>query len=255
MLKISPDVKLPLNLSKGSYPGRIEKAQKLTDKFFDKISGAFTEKDISPDVFVKNIEEVLPSKVNYKFESSNGKDLEGSVILCTTEQKPSEISLYKILFPTNPYDGKISIYKTDSFMHEMFHFFCAMCNPKHIAKTAELAESSFRYYDDFFYNEYLYNKHCNDLNNLKEVLLPDILNNMPISEKVLFLQNCRYKLLEEVKAWENGHKYGVKNQELHKDLIPEVVYVNDGSEFQLKEKLQIVTEALKTVFKEARNSE
>ena len=55
MLKISPDVKLPLNLSKGSYPGRIDKAQKLTDKFFDKISGAFTEKDISPDVFVKNI--------------------------------------------------------------------------------------------------------------------------------------------------------------------------------------------------------
>ncbi len=254
MLKISPDVKLPLNLSKGSYSERLKNAQKLTDKFFDKISGAFTEKDISPDVFEKTIKDVLPSKVNYKLGSSNGKDLEGAVVLCTSEKKPSEISLYKIYFPTNPYDGKISIYKTDSFMHEMFHFFCEIFNPKHTAKAAELAESRFRYYDDFFYNEYLYNKHCNDLNNLKDVLLPDILKNMPISEKILFLQNSRYRLLEEVKAWENGHKYGVKNQELHKDLIPEVVYVDDGCEFQLKEKLQIVTEALKTVFKEARNS-
>ena len=51
MFKISPNVKLPLNLSKGSYSKRLDSAQKLTDKFFDKISGAFIEKDISPDVF------------------------------------------------------------------------------------------------------------------------------------------------------------------------------------------------------------
>ena len=254
MIKISTGAKVPLELSKGTYALRFSKAQKITDEFFNKISLQFTEKDIEPDVFTKTVEDVLPSKINFKIANSTKADCEGAVVHCLNPQNTGEMNSFKIFLPLNKYDNKISIDDTNVFMHEIFHFFCEIFNPKHIAKSVKLNLSTFRRYDDFFYNEYLYNKKCIDIDALKNNLLPEVLDNMPDGEKIIFLQNARYKLKEEVYAWGIGYKYGIENQKIHKDLICEKIEPSDGREFKLGEKLEIVNYFLKEILNNARKN-
>lgn len=254
MIKISPTAKLPVELCKGAYEQRFDKAQKLTDEFFNKISKKFTTKDIAPDVFTKTVEEILPSKINFQLEKNSKISCEGAVVHCLNPQNTGELNSYKIFLPLNKYDNKISIYDTNVFMHEIFHFFCEIFNPKHLARSVKLAESPFRRYDDFFYNEYLYNKKCTDLEALKNEHLSDVLRVMPQDEKILFLQNARYKLKEELYAWANGYKYGIENQKIHKDLISEEIEPSDGKEFKLGEKLGIVNSILKEILNDARKN-
>ena len=254
MIKISPTAKLPLELCRGTYAQRFCQAQKLTDNFFCKISKKFTTKDIEPDVFCKTVEEVLPSKINFKIENSADKEYEGAVVQYLNPEKPDELNRYKIYLPLNKYDNKISIYDTFIFMHEIFHFFCEISNPKHLTKSSKLAESQFRYYDNFFYNEFLYSDQCIDLKSLKDIFLPEMLDVMPFEEKILFLQNSRYRLKEEIHAWANGTKYSSEIQDTHINLISEKIEPDDGSDFKLGEKLKIVTDILKETLSDARKS-
>ena len=77
---------------------------------------------------------------------------------------------------------------------------------------------------------------------------------MPDGEKIIFLQNARYKLKEEVYAWGIGYKYGIENQKIHKDLICEKIEPSDGREFKLGEKLEIVNCFLKEILNNARKN-
>ncbi len=74
---------------------------------------------------------------------------------------------------------------------------------------------------------------------------------MPFEEQILFLQNSRYKLAEEIQAWANGTKYSSEIHDTHINMISEKIEPDDCSDFKLGEKLQIVTEFLKKTFCEA----
>ena len=55
MIKISPTAKLPVELCKGAYEQRFDKAQKLTDEFFNKISKKFTTKLITDTFGIERV--------------------------------------------------------------------------------------------------------------------------------------------------------------------------------------------------------
>ncbi len=255
MIKLAQSAKLPLLMNNGSYEKRFKYAQNLNQKFFDNIDKEFKEKDISSDIFKKHLKEITNQKIKFKIEDATNQKFRGCTFLILNPTNKKLADRFSIFIPKNLFDKKISLYDADIFMHEIFHFFCGITNPKHLQRLIKIYENKSLKKTETFYRKVLYNKNGPNLEKIENQILPNYLKNLTLKEQVDFLQNSRYRLKEEQIAYKEGYKYLNKIQDNHVDLISEKLECDNGEEFQFEAKINILEKALKNILSNIRQNQ
>lgn len=247
-MKLLPTAKFSLKTCKGSYSERIKLAKSLNKNFFNKIDKKYTTKEVPFDVFEKTLKECTPEEINVNVLPYPYKGGYTAFELNNTYDGIDKLSIY---IEKNFYDKGIRLLNTDTSLHETFHYFCALANPKHTARAAKMYEKNLISKTQSFYNENLYTKKDFKPEELREKL-NDFLKQFTPEEQVDFLQNSRYRMLEEYNAFDEGYKYLDKIQDKHPDLIIEKIYTTPKEEYNFPDKIKIVTDKLKEVIAECR---
>ena len=212
MLKVQNSVKIPLKffINKGSQKERIEYAQKLNEHFYQAIQAKMVCNALSVDEYKRTLKEVLPENIKFNFKTYVKKFLgHDDAYVLTITNKYNEAEKFEIQIPCRKNaSGERTIDKKDNklSMHETFHMFVEMSNPKFIARC-DFNDTEYRFYESWIYNRN-YSKF-----NLKKNLewnkkLKEFLAHKKTEKQIDFLQNCRYRLLEEKLAYKEGEKYG-----------------------------------------------
>ena len=248
MIKILPSVKLPLKLCKGSYAERIALAKKLNNNFFNHLNEKFTTKEVPFDVFEKTLKECTPGKINVNILQY---DRYGGYTCFGLNDSKNGIDKFLIYFRKTPYTEGVRLLETDISLHETSHYFCHLTNPKHSARSVKMHESGLQAKTEDFYREHLYTKNEFKEEDLKQKL-NKFLRKFTNEEQIDFLQNCRYRMLEEYIAFDDGQRYLDIIQDRHPDLICEKIYAREKEVYNFPEKIKIVTDKLKEVLQNAR---
>ena len=248
MLKVLPTAKLPLKLCKGTYAERIALAKRLNENFFNKLSEKYITKEIPFDVFEKTLKECTPEKINVNVLNYNKQ---GGYTCFGLNDTKNGIDKYVIYLKKDSYTGGIRLLETNYSLHETSHYFIHLTNPKHSARAVKMHETGLIEKTEPFYNENLYTKKELNEEELKQKL-NDFLKQFTPEEKINFLQNSRYRMLEEYNAFDDGYKYLDEIQERHPDLICEKIYAREKEVYNFPEKIKIVADKLKEVLQNCR---
>ncbi len=202
MLKLSINTtksQFPLKISKGTPEQRIQKAIEYSDKFFENIKDSFVKGDISAEEFTSIIRKTAGEKIGIEtLQSSNNGGM-----ICRNYNENKEQIGYALFLPFNPYSQKISKMTTKTFMHEIFHFFDHLLNPKYNKRIHNLINKGYDTYSiGDFYNKKIYTKE-----NLNIKTLNEFLKKRSVEEQIDCLQFFRYSLKLEQNAYKNTTKY------------------------------------------------
>ena len=245
MIKIDKTAKLPLKICKGTYKERISLAKELNRKFFDEINKKFTQKTISYDLFEKTLKNTTPIKTQVKVNPYDNK--KGGVTSLCLDKTRNRIVGFLIYIAKRPFMDGLGILDTEIALHETMHYFSNLTNPKHIARAVKMFDSGLWAKTENFYNKHLYSR--NEFNKQDtQQELSKFLKQFTTNEQIEFLQNSRYRLIEEYHAYDEGYKYLDKIQDLHPNLICEKIYINGKEDYHFPEKIEIITDKLKEIF-------
>lgn len=248
MIKLLNTVKLPLKICKGTYQERLSLAKQLNATFFENISKKYLTKEISIDIFEKTLKESTPTKIDVTVNNYWTKGGKTSFMLNETG---NAIKGFIISLEKNPYRKGLAMLNTDITLHESAHYFSHLTNPKHTARVAKMYEKGLLDKTEQFYKENLYTKKDFQKEELSEKL-DKFLTQFSPEEQINFLQNSRYRMIEEYNAFEQGYKYLDEIQDRHPDLICEKIYAGEKEVYKFPEKIKIVAEKLKQVISEYR---
>lgn len=238
---------LPLKFIKGSANERLEYAKNLNASFYKKIMPKFKYWEVKQDTFVKTINKVLPSKINVNvFDVKTLND--DSVLGLATPfvfVTPSKIKLvkYDLHLPMYEDNKNIPLSRIYIFMHELTHFFYGLSSPKHIVRNVKCAINNIDEKTGMIYEDFLYSKKKPNKYLLQSIIIPNKLKNLTDSQKIDFLQNARYSLMEEKLAYKEGQKYYLKMLE-SQGILDSVEHKTDGSEYYFDEKIEILNDLL-----------
>ncbi len=251
MIKVLQTAKFPLEICKGSCEERLALAKKLNNKFFNKISEKFTTKEISFDVFEKTLQENTPAKIGVSVKDYGNKRGGNTSFKLNDEENGIEGLL--IFLEKGIYNKGIRLLDTDISLHETYHYFSHLANPKHTARTAKMHEKGLLEKTEKFYSENFYTRKKFNAEELKENL-NNFLQQFTPQEQIEFLQNSRYRMTEEYNAFDEGYKYLEKIQDEHPDLICEKIYGREKEEYNFLEKFKIAADKLKEIISSIRKS-
>ncbi len=242
MLKVKNSVRIPLKdfIGKGSYQERIEHAKKLNARFYQAIQAKMLDGVLPVDEYKNTLKEVLPEGIKINFKTYIKRFLgHDDAYVSMIINNYDEVEKFEIQIPSRKNaNGERMIEKRDDklSMHETFHMFFEMANPKHVVRC-DFNDTEYSFYQDWIYNrdysKFNLKKRMKWKRGLKEFLAP-----RKIEKQIDFLQNCRYRLLEEKLAYLEGEKYGKDN------CMSEA--------FHFDEKLKIVEKLLYKAIKDAR---
>ncbi len=252
MIKLTHTAKLPFDVIKGSYEKRLEFAKFLNANLYSRITSEFKTKDVSPDIFYNHLKEVSKNKINFCIKDSTNEPFRGANYLVQNPDNMLEADRFSIFLPLNRFDKTISLNDTDVFMHEFFHFFCGIVNPKHNKRALKMYEKNLLGVTENFYSKNLYTKKNFEVGELKEAL-SKFLEILTDFDKIDFLQNSRYRLKEEMHAYKEGAKYYDKIQDEHMNLIYEKFECENGDSYNFQEKINILETSLLTILNKVRN--
>ena len=251
MIKVLQTAKFPLEICKGSCEERVALAKKLNNNFFNKISEKFKTNEITFDVFEKTLQENTPGKVQVEIKDYGNKS--GGCTSFKLNDDENGIEGLLIFFEKSHYNKGIRLLNTDISLHETFHYFNHLTNPKHTARTAKMHEKGLLDKTKNFYSQNLYTRKEFNEQELRENL-NEFLKQFTPQEQIEFLQNSRYRMAEEYNAYDEGYKYLDKIQDIHSDLLSEKIYGREKEEYSFPEKIKIVVEKLKEVIEDYRKS-
>ena len=250
MLRILPTAKLPYNICKGSPEKRLSFAKQLNNDFFNKISRQFFTNEVKFDVFEKTLKDATPKNIIVNVKNY---DKSGGLTVNTLNDAQNAVEGFIIYLNKCRYGNGIRLLETDISLHETFHYFSHLTNPKHIARTAKMHETGLGDRTENFYKKNLYSSNKFDSKELSSKL-DDFLKQFTLPEQIEFLQNSRYRMTEEYHAYDEGYRYLDKIQDIHSDMISEKIYGTEKEDFNFPEKIKIVTDKLRDVINEYRKS-
>ena len=237
----SQKTKLPYKIARGSANDRIKKAIQYSDKFFDNIKDTFKKGDISTRTFASVLRKTAGGKVGIDVIESLQP---GAVIYPSLDANGVFIG-HTILLPVNAFSKKISAMSTKTFMHEVFHFFDHLLNPKYNRRTANLINSGISYEIGPFYTEKVYTKE-----KLTNKMLDDVLKGLTSQQKIDALQYFRYNLILERNAYQESAKYQRMMEKALNTGYREETY--KGSQYHFDEKIKLIEEKLLRVIQKER---
>lgn len=204
MIKIYDSAKLPYSICKGSVKERKQLAEHLLCKFLTKLKPEIKNGIITTGRVKENIKSVLPVKNIMLDVISNIDDESCTGYLKTTADRKKIIQNYIMALKTNS-KGKINHSGYQTLIHEAWHFFEFICNPKMQIRFAHI--NNFEEME-VFYEKHLYN-HLNIVseNNLRK-MIRKLLKKYSNQEKIDIIQQWRYNLVSEENAFLAEMKYG-----------------------------------------------
>lgn len=253
MIKILKTAKLPLEVCSGSPEKRLELAKKLNNELFSRLTKKYSTKDLPCDIFEKTVIESTPANINVNVSRLKNAYLDGGLTNMSYSPEKNAIGGFNIYLPLDKDYNTAALYNTDTSLHETFHYFSHLTNPKHSAREAKMYELGLDAPTEAFYKNNLYTRKEFNSDELKKDL-DSFLKDFSPRAQIEFLQNSRYRMTEEYHAYDEGFKYLDKIQDDHPDLICEKIYGREKEEYSFPEKLKIVAEKLKEVIAEYRKS-
>lgn len=242
MLKVKNSVRIPLKdfVGKGSYQERIEYAKNLNNQLYQALQAKRFEGVLSVDEYKNTLKKVLPENIKFNFKTYVKKFLgHDDAYVSMIINNYDEAEKFEIQIPSRKnVSGERIIDKRDDklSMHETFHLFFEMANPKHIVRC-DFNDTEYK-----FYQNWIYNRDYSKFNLKKKIEwkrgLNEFLANKKKEKQIDFLQNSRYRLIEEKLAYKEGEKYGKDN------CMSEA--------FHFDEKIKIIEKMLYKTIKKAR---
>lgn len=253
MIRILKTAKLPIEVCSGSPQKRLELAKKLNSELFNRLSKKYLTNELPCDVFEKAVIDSTPANINVNILRLKNAYLDGGLTDLSYNPEINAIEGINIYLPLNRPENTVRLYSTDTSLHETFHYFSHLTNPKHSAREAKMYEIGLDAKTEEFYKKNLYTKKEFNPEELKKSL-DNYLKDFSKREQIEFLQNSRYRMSEEYNAYDEGFKYLDKIQDEHPDLICEKIYGREKEEYSFPEKIKIVADKLKEVIDEYRKS-
>ena len=224
----------------GSPDGRDKFCRRLEDKLYERLE---KYKRTQFDYIEKNIYEILPTKyVKVQKYPKEEKKYNGSVFLGQESVKtvPADVVGYVILLKADCKKIQFGGVSFETLMHEAHHLFSYFTHPKvpsRIFKSSKISENE--NFEQFFvdhFQSFEPTRKC--IAATKKILKKYKKDNVNI------LQLFRYKLMEEIGAYNSGRYYtdkyaaskSIKNYKPSKDMTKLM---------HLEEKLDIVSNMLK----------
>ncbi|MDE6138531.1 MAG: hypothetical protein K2F57_03585 [Candidatus Gastranaerophilales bacterium] len=129
---------------------------------------------------------------------------------------------------------------TRIFMHEAFHFFDHLLNPKYNKRITNLINKGYDTYSiGGFYSQNIYTK-----KNLTEKMLNDFLKNRPAEECIDSLQYFRQGLKLEYNAYKNTTKYQEMMENYYKNSTTYHEKPFSYSEYNFPQKIKLIEKKL-----------
>lgn len=212
MTKVRSTAKLPLKhfMGKGSCDKRMRYARKLNHDFFEKIKPELKTGEISPVLYRKVLKSLIPEKINVHIsplsEVMSAHGAKGAVTMIGDDEFTGfKISLpYIKSFGKRNKNAKIPTRIISTMMHENYHLFSGISNPKYLARCNFKDLREFKVYE-----ENLYGKTKGQFGVKKIINIMKYLKTISIEERINFLQNCRYRLTDEHNAFAEGARYSM----------------------------------------------
>ena len=242
MLKVLPSAKFPLKdfTGKGSYKERLEYAKILNAQFNELVQQNRKDGQITRFEYTKLLKNFIP---NIKIKV--GSDLRGFLVKGNAYLTPwcnnyDEVMGMDLHIPhrKNSYGLKVFDKKDDYIStHETFHLFASLANPKHTARI-DMSTTDYNFYNAYIYTNlhknFKYKERREWEKGLKRYL------DLKSSESAInFLQDCRYRLIEENLAYKEGEKFSEKEFKTNKNYF-------------FEEKVKIIEKLLYKTIKKAR---
>jgi hypothetical protein len=254
--KLSPQVTLPLAITKGTVKERENKAKHDVDKLYRELYPDYKKNNLNYDNLKQSINKIFP-KINIAIlplEYDPDCDAYSDIIYNPRTEK---ISATTIEIPLN----KKKIFKETfiSILHEFQHIADQIYQPKFLARNQRLHLKGL--YNDkynFLYDNFMYSKECPQDNSEKKEILQSLkyktqkfLKGYSVEDKIDFIQDSRYTLMLEDNAYKTQAKYANK---LYKKRhpIPTIELVKENKDFMFSEKIQLLTEMGFEIIKEER---
>ena len=242
MVKVNNSVKIPLKefLGKGSYEKRIEHAKEINAQFYQVVESKMLNGMLPVNEYKKTLQEFLPSNIKVKFKTYVKKFLgQDDAYVTTLMNDNDELDKFEIQIPCREYINKQRVIeKKDNnvSMHEMLHLFFAISNPKHTVRSC-FNSTEYKFYEANIYTNMHSQFKLKDRLKWKKNLM-QFLAKKSYKTQIDFLQNSRYRLLEEKLAYLEGEKYG------NPDYMSKFFYFD--------EKIKIIEKMLYKTIKKAR---
>ena len=243
---ISPKVKLPTSVVRGSFKRRTQIARQYSDKLFEDLYPRFLHGKVSFDRLQKSVDSVIGKKgtisvIKYPYDKvyAGAQDVNIS-------EYTGKISGYTLEVNTDKKALDMSDFPT--IIHEFQHCVDMLCNPKYASRYQKL--SSAQMYGDK-YNTVAENlffelepegsghKYKARLLNKIEYKFKSFLKDLPFIKKVDYIQDMRYELQSELNAYQVEHKY-VKRLKRKRHEILKSDLADGSKTLLLKEKIKLL---------------
>lgn len=231
----------------GSVAGRDKFCEKLEDKLYRKLT---KYKRTQFEYIGKNIQQILPAKL-IMVEKIPKEDefYSGSVLLANDAQKiiPADVVGYIVSYKNNSKKEHFGGVAIDVLMHEAHHLFNYFTHPKipnRIFKISKLiSDVDFqKFFTDNFQSP-IKPEACKFA--VKNLIKKNDKN------KIDLLQYFRYKIIDEIGAYNSGKKYLMEYRQKHSNDRYEE-YFDQVKVLHLQEKLDLISDMLRKSLKEER---
>lgn len=228
--KLIPSVKVPYEIVKGSFEKRQHKSEILTEKLFKNINESIKDNYsiFSYEELQKHIDNILPDK-NFKVIIQNMPKSINCDGICEVlyningDIKTISISLDGIGNTIRSSDIPV-------FIHEFQHVTDDLFHPKYLSRLQSLNKKglSNNKYENFYEKYYYCPELIESKRDKKDVLkiiknkTKNFLRGYNISEKMDFIQDIRYSLISEIKAYK-------KQEEIARNIQSKGILVKDAN--------------------------
>lgn len=244
--RLLDSVKLPYQITKGSYIERQQKADRIVNKIFNDIQGKFKNNELPITKMQDFIDKNIPRHVKIIIKNNEDESYEGLSDILYSPQS-GKINATTIEIPTK--NNKIKIEDLPTVMHELQHIIDQLYHPKYLARNQDMrnknlmTEKYINLYDKWIYNE-------EDPENKKEVKyiltvikqkILEFLKGKSTSEKISYLQDSKYCLQMEDKAYFTQAKVAKKLNKKHRK-VKQTELLKLNKIYMFKEKIKLLNE-------------
>jgi hypothetical protein len=255
--KLAPQVSLPLANTRGTIKEREIKAKREVDKLYKDLYPYYKKDSLDFDILQKSVNKIFNNKIK--------------ISVCSLDKDETFAASSDIIY--SPLTEKITsttidipitnkkILKKDfiSILHEFQHVTDQIYQPKYLARNQRMHLNSL--YNDkynFLYDNFIYKyegettkaEKKNILKKLK-YKVKNFLKGFTVEEKIDFIQDSRYTLMQEDNAYKTQAKYAkILNKKRHPILEEDLVKENKN--FMFSEKIQLLTKLGADIIKEER---
>jgi hypothetical protein len=233
----------------GSVAGRDCYCEKLEQKFYNRIE---KYKHSQFDYIGKNLHSILPYKLIQVEKLPQSENIYSGAVMLAEELErtiPADIVGYIVSLKSGAKKNHFGGVSIEVLMHEIRHLFHYFTNPKipnRIYRVSKLRDGE-NNFEQFFVNNF----QSPVRPAISKVKTEDLLKEVK-THNVDILQFLRYKLIEEIGAYNSGEKFSAQYRS---KKFPKTEYEYQQSQIQtlfLREKLAMVTDLLKSTLKAER---